>query len=135
MYRILSLFPLFACEQAQTATLHDAQPLSEALSYAQPQPLLELEDRLQGLLQRENCRQNPKSTSTDWDCAPESPLRIRGRLEIAEKKWIQGERFTIIQQDNIIFYLDGAIEFFEVGDLLQLNMAGQFCGIHRTLEW
>ena len=135
MLPISSIFILLtSCAQqpVEQETL-DESDIALAFEYVQPQPLLELEKQLRYWLKKSPCTplQTTQNHIEQWSCKGGQNLQIEGSISMHSSTWIRGENFEVSQYGEMIFFFDGELEFMEHAELLQLNIAGQLCGLHQ----
>ncbi|NOY27324.1 MAG: hypothetical protein GXP62_15765 [Oligoflexia bacterium] len=50
------------------------------------------------------------------------------RYEGLDGSWVAGQRFAVIRDDHLELYLDGSVELWDQGELLQLEASATICG-------
>ena len=120
-----------AVQQAETRVL-DSQPLSDAITFSDPSPLVNLEDTLKSYTDSDCPAVEFNDGMETWSggCETEAGLQIDGQLKMVSNQWIAANDFMVRENGKTLLMIDGGLEKIIVGDLLQLDFTGDLCGIH-----
>lgn len=134
----LPLVLLIGCGSPEPAPLAspDGAALSPALAAARVEPLVDLvEDPREALGVEADC---PSVEVLDasrelWigGCAMSDGTIVSGlltRYDGPEGAWVAAEGFSMRQDDELLLYLDGAVELTGEGDEVTLDAAASLCG-------
>lgn len=137
--KLLAVIALLAgCATAPPAEVvpPDPLPVTDALSAAQPEPLVELVDDTRSVIPVEgDCPAIDADESREvWQggCTQSDGTVLEGQLvryDGPEGSWVAAEGFSVRQDGELLLYLDGAIELYGEDDLLSVDAAASLCGV------
>ncbi len=119
------------------ASAPDASVLVTTLAASRPEPLVELVlDPREALGVEDECPRvvEVDETQERWvgGCSLSDGTRVTGELSLydgPEGAWVAADGFALRQDDELLLYLDGAVELFGDGDQMTLDAAASMCGV------
>lgn len=132
------LLVLIGCDADAPAPVSAPDPstVRQALIAAHPEPLIELVDDTRAVIGAEDgCPSLEVEDGQErWvgGCTLSDGTAVEGtlvRYDGPEGTWVASEGFALREGGELLFYLDGAIEIYGEGDLLQMDAAASLCGV------